>query len=251
MGSSIGSLFGSGPKMAQKRGASFQPFTYTSLLGSARGEVDPSTGEYTFSQELSPGLQALYGAGLEQAQPFLSQYLTQAQQPVERFQFDQGIQDATQQYFAEQRAMLDPVFQAEREQLQSDLFGSGRLGLMIGGVQPEAAGLAEAQAQALINSAMQARQMAQAEQAQAFGQALQGYGTNVQAQQQQLANLLSGYGAAFGTLRDVAGLESGLIGQAAGLEEARARAASAASQAMPGQSGLLGSFVSGGISGLF
>ncbi len=250
MGDSIGSMLGGqAPGLQEKKGAMFQPFGYTSLAGTAKGSIDEKTGEYTFSQELSPELQALYQFGAQQAQPFLSQYLTQAQQPVDRFQFDQGIQDRTAQYFAEQQAMLDPVFQEQRTQLKSDLFGSGRLGLQLGGVQPEAAGLAEAQAQALINSAMQARQMAQGEQAQMFGQALQGYGANVGAQQQQLANLMGGYQGAFGTLSNVLGIEQNLIGQAAGLEEARAKAAAGAYASVAGQEGLLSSAVSGFASG--
>ena len=249
MGGIVGGLFGSKPKSPKAMGgAMFQPFAYTSIYGTARGEKDGD--KYTFSQELTPELQALYGAGMAQAQPLLSQYLTAAQQPIERFQFDQGgIQDRTAQYFAEQQAMLDPVFQEQRQQLQSDLFGSGRLGLQIQGVQPEAAGLAEAQAQALTNAAMQARQMAMGEQQQMFGQALQGYGTNVQAQQQQLGNLLAGYQGAFGTLSNLLGIEQNLIGQAAGLEEARARAASGAYVPMAGQQGLLSSAIGGFASG--
>lgn len=241
---SVGGLLGGkAPSLESKKGAFFEPFTYTSMAGTARGERDGRG--FQFSQELSPELQSLYQAGVAGAQPFLSQYLEAAQQPVERFQFDQGIQDRTAQYFAEQQAMLDPVFQEQRQQLTSDLFGSGRLGLQIGGVQPEAAGLAEAQAQALTNAAIQARQMAQGEQAQMFGQALQGYGTNVQAQQQQLANLMGGYQGAFGTLANLLGIEQTLIGQAAGLEEARARAASGAYAPVAGQQGLLSAAVGG------
>jgi len=246
---SVGGLLGGkAPSLKGKKGALFEPFAYTSMAGTAKGEKDGAG--FKFSQELSPELQALYQAGVAQAQPFLSQYLTAVQQPIERFQFDQGgIQDRTAQYFAEQQAMLDPVFQEQRQQLTSDLFGSGRLGLQIGGVQPEAAGLAEAQAQALTNAAMQARQMAMGEQQQMFGQALQGYGTNVQAQQQQLGNLLAGYQGAFGTLSNLLGIEQNLIGQAAGLEEARARAASGAYVPMAGQQGLLSSAIGGFASG--
>jgi hypothetical protein len=87
--------------------------------------------------------------------------------------------------------------------------------------------------------------MAMGEQQQMFGQALQGYGTNVQAQQQQLGNLLAGYQGAFGTLSNLLGIEQNLIGQAAGLEEARARAASGAYAPVAGQQGMLSSFAQG------
>jgi hypothetical protein len=252
MGGVVSGIFGKKPKSPKAMGgAMFQPFAYTSIYGTARGERNGD--EYTFSQQLSPELQALYESSLGQAQPLLSQYLTAAQQPIERFQFDQGgIQDRTAEYFAEQQAMLNPVFQQERQQLSSDLFGSGRLGLQIQGVQPEAAGLAEAQAQALANSAMTARQMAMGEQQQMFGQALQNYGANVQAQQQQLANLLGGFQGAFGTAQAIGGIEQGLIGQAAGLEEAVRKAQYGAAQAgsalqTPQRTdyGMLGGFLSG------
>ena len=252
MGGIASSIMGEKPKAGKAQtGAKFQPFSYTSLYGSARGEKGKGE-EFKFSQELSPQLQALYGQGLEQSQPLLSQYLTAAQQPVDRFSFDQGIQDRTAQYFTEQQQMLDPVFQDQRQKLQSDLFGSGRSGLQIGGVNPDAAGLADAQSQALINASMQARQMAQGEQQQMFGQALQGYGTNVQAQQQQLANLLGGFQGAFGTAQAVGGIEQGLIGQAAGLEEAVRKAQYGAAQAgaaltAPQRTdhGMLGGFLGG------
>lgn len=239
------------PKPKAMAGAQFQPFTYTGLAGTAEGKKDGLS--YEFSQELTPELQALYGAGLAQAQPFLSQYLQQAQAPVAQFQPQSAdLQAATQQYFQEQQAMLDPVFQQQREQLQQDLYGSGRLGLMQGGVNPDAAGLAEAQAQALTDASMRARQMAAQEQAQMFGQESDIYRLNQAAQQQQLQNLMGGFTGAFGTARDVLGMEQGLIGQAAGLEEARARAMAgsatagrALTPAPSGGGGLFGSIASG------
>lgn len=238
------------PKPEAMKGAQFQPFGYTSLAGTAAGEKDGMG--FEFSQELSPELQSLYGAGLAQAQPFLSQYLQQAQAPIQQFQDPTGgLQETTQQYFAEQQAMLDPVFQEQRQQLQSDLFGSGRLGLQLQGVQPDAAGLAESQAQALTNAAMDARTRAMGEQAQMFEQAGKTYGLQTAADQQRLANLLGGYQGALGTAQNVLGMEQGLIGQAAGLEEARARAmagsatAGAALTPAPSGGGLFGALASG------
>ena len=60
MGGITKSLFGSAPKQGTVRGADFQPFSYTSLLGTATGEKTDDG--FNFSQELSPELQALYGA---------------------------------------------------------------------------------------------------------------------------------------------------------------------------------------------
>ena len=255
MGGVVKSVTGalSGPKAPKPKamaGAQFQPFGYTSLAGTATGEKDGMG--FEFSQELSPELQSLYGAGLAQAQPFLSQYLQQAQAPIQQFQDPTGgLQETTQRYFAEQQAMLDPVFQAEREQLQSDLFGSGRLGLQLQGVQPDAAGLAESQATALTNAAMDARTRAMGEQAQMFDQAGRTYGLQTAAEQQRLANLLAGYQGAFGTAQNILGIEQGLIGQAAGLEEARARAMAGSATAgraltpAPSGGGLFGALAGG------
>ena len=118
-------------------------------------------------------------------------------------------------------------------------------------VNPDAYGLGLAQSRAIAELGPMARQMAQEEQAQAFSQAEAAYRLNQAAQQQQLANLLSGYEGSFGTVQNILGMEQGLIGQAAGLEEARARAmagSAAAGQALApvgGSGGLLGAIGTG------
>lgn len=257
MGGITKGLFGEAPKQQVNRSATFQPFTYTSLIGEARGERDGD--KFNFSQEISPELQALYGAGLAQSQPLLSQYLAQAGTPVAGFDapaFD--VRDRERQVFEEQAALLEPTFAQQRQQLRGDLFGSGRLGLKIAGegvgagaggmVSPDAFGLARAQALTTAELAPAARRIAQEEQRQAFAQQEAAYRLNQAAQQQQLANLLGGYGAAFGTAKDVYGLESGLIGQAAGLEEARARAQAGATSMTQGSGGLFGA-IGGGLGG--
>ena len=233
MGGGSSSSSSSYRKPVTMPGAQFQPFSYKSLGGAAKAERD---GEYgmTFSQELDPRLQELYGQGLGATSGLLSQYLEQAQAPLEQFDFQKGIDEATQEYFTQQQAALDPVFAQQRQQLQSDLFGSGRMGLMLAGetagagaggmVQPDAFGLSRGQSQALQEAYAKSRAAAVGEQQQAFDQAKQQYALNQAAQQQQLANLLGGYQGAFGTAGQVLGIEQGLIGQAAGLEAARANA---------------------------
>jgi len=261
MGSVTKSIFGSKPKAGKPLGgAQFQPFGYTSLTGTATGTRDGD--EFTFAQELSPELQALYGAGLEQSQPFLSQYLQQAQAPVAGFEFGADPRAREAEIFAQQSALLQPELLRQQTQLQSNLFGSGRLGLQLAGgaagagagagmVNPDAYGLGLAQSRAIAELAPQARQMAQQEQQQAFGQAEATYRLNQAAQQQQLQNLLGGYQGAFGTVGSVRELEKGLIGQAAGLEEARARAmagSAAAGQALAptgGSGGIFGALATG------
>ena len=243
---------GSSSKPVSMPGAQFQPYTYTSLAGSTKAKRD---GEYgmTFSQELDPRFQQLYGQGLDAASGFLSQYLEQAQAPVEQFDFQKGIDQATQEYFTQQQAALDPVFAQQRQKLQSDLFGSGRMGLMLAGetagagaggmVQPDAFGLSRGQSQALQEAYASSRAAAIGEQQQAFNQAKQQYALNQAAQQQQLANLLGGYQGAFGTAGSVLGIEQGLVGQAAELEAARANAYanSIFTETESGGGGMLGS----------
>jgi len=221
-----GGLFGSGgssSKPTSLKGGQFQPYTYTSLAGST--ELERGKDGYTFSQEIDPRLEQLYGQGLGATSGLLSQYLQQAQEPLEQFDFQKGIDEATQEYFAQQQAALDPVFAQERQQLQSDLFGSGRMGLMLAGetagagaggmVQPDAFGLSRGQAQSLQEAYAKSRASAVGEQQQAFDQAQKQYTLNQAAQKQQLANLLGGYQGAFGTAGEVIGIEQGLVTGAA------------------------------------
>ena len=222
------------------KGAQFQPFTYSSLSGTAEGGTKGKLG-YNFSQELGPEYEGIYQTGISQAQPFLSSYLQKVQEPVDSFGFDKSIDQATQEYFAQQQAALDPVFAQQRQQLQSDLFGSGRMGLMLAGetagagaggmVQPDAFGLSRGQSQALQEAYARSRASAVGEQQQAFNQAQQQYALNQAAQQQEIANLLAGFGGAYGGAEQVLATEAGLIGRAAGLEEAVRRAAAGAANA--------------------
>lgn len=264
MGGVVSSVFGEKPKAGKPfAGAQFQPFSYTSVAGTAKGEKD-GTG-FEFSQELSPELQALYGAGIAQAQPFLSQYLTQAQAPVVGFDFTADPRAREAEIFQQQAELLRPELLRQQIGAQERMFGSGRLGLRLSGeavgagegagmVSPDAYGLGLAQSRAIAELAPQARQMAQAEQQQAFTQAQEAYRLNQAAQQQQLANLLGGFQGAFGTAQNILGMEQGLIGQAAGLEQARASAGAQSAQAgaalapRGGSGGLFGA-IGGGLGG--
>jgi len=227
---------GGGGSAKPMPGAQFQPYTYRSIAGST--QLKQNGLGYNFSQQLDPALQELYSTGLSQAQPLLSSYLEGASRELPAFGFDKTIDQATQEYFAQQQAALDPVFAQQRQKLQSDLFGSGRMGLMLAGetagagaggmVQPDAFGLSRGQSQALQEAYASSRASAVSEQQQAFNQAQQQYTLNQATQQQQLANLLAGYQGAFGTTGSVLGLEQGLVTGAAE-REAMIRQAAAAS----------------------
>ena len=243
MGSSIGKILGGEKAQPAKAapGAKFEPFTYTGLAGTATGTRD---GEgFKFEQELTPELQALYEQGLLATSPLLSQYLEQAQAPIPTFDFTgDDLRAREQQILQEQTALLSPELERQRQQLRSDLFGSGRLGLQVSGeavgagagtgmVSPDAYGLGLAQTRALAELAPEARRLATTEQLQDYGIQTGIYELNRQAKQQRLANLLGGLGAGMGTYQDILGIEQGLIGQAAGLEQARAAATAGAFQA--------------------
>lgn len=243
MGSSIGKILGGESAQPAKAapGAKFEPFTYTGLAGTATGTRE---GEgFRFEQELTPELQALYGQGIAATSPLLSQYLEQAQAPIPTFDFTgDDLRAREQQILQEQTALLTPELERQRQQLRSDLFGSGRLGLQVSGeavgagegtgmVSPDAYGLGLAQSRALAELGPQARQLASAERLQDFGLQSELYNINQAARQQQLTNLLGGLGAGMGTFKDVLGIEQGLIGQASGLEQARAAATAGAFQA--------------------
>jgi hypothetical protein len=259
MGKIVGGLFGSKPKAGvPMAGAQFQPYSYKSLTGTSTGTRQGDG--YNFSQELSPELQELYRYGQAQSQPFLSQYLNQAQAPVAGFDFNADPRAREAEIFQQQQALLQPTLLQQQTQMQNNLFGSGRLGLQLSGdaagagagigmVNPDAYGLGLAQSRAIAELGPQARRMAQAEQEQAFGQAELSYRLNQAAQQQQLQNLLGGYQSAFGAVGGIRGLEQGLTGQAAGLEEARAKAmagsSAAGTQPTAGSGGLFGALATG------
>jgi len=231
---------GGGDSAKPMKGAQFQPYSYKSLAGTTDLKRKGSLG-YRFSQELDPTLEQLYGSSISQAQPMLEQYLGEVTQELPTFGFDKTIDQATQQYFAQQQAALDPVFAQQRQQLQSDLFGSGRMGLMLAGetagagaggmVQPDAFGLSRGQSQALQEAYAKSRAAAVGEQAQQFDIAKQQFALNQAQQQQQLANLLAGYQGAFGTAGSVLGIEQGLVGGAAERESMIRQAAAQSAQA--------------------
>lgn len=249
MGDFVGGLFGSKPKTGMMRGAMFQPYTYKSLTGETSLEKDGD--QYTFSQTLDPRLQGLFGSGLDKAQPFLERYLEQTQREVPQFAFESpDVGAREQQIMREQAALLQPSFAQQRQQLRGDLFGSGRLGLKIAGegvgagaggmVNPDAFGLGRAQSMTLAELAPQARQMARDEQAADFARAAQTFGIQEGVRQQQLQNLLAGYSGAMTPVQDIINIESGLVGGAAGREQAIRNAASGAMYQTGGSGGLLG-----------
>ena len=257
MGKAVGSVLGGkAPKMKSMGGAQFQPFTYKTSQGTATGTKEGDS--FNIGIELSPELQALQAQSLAATSGLFPQYLEQIQQRPDQFQFGYDPRAAQQQMFTEQSALLEPAFAQQRQQLQSDLFGSGRMGLMLSGgtagagtgggmVNPDAFGLARAQSQTLGELAASTRSQAMQEQGQLFGEALQGYQARDTARQQYLQNLGTGFTGMFGTAGTIGEIERTIAGQGTGFEEARARAmAGSMYQKAPKSGGLFDTAVMAG-----
>jgi len=236
----MGSILGGSKKAKPAQpyaGAQFQPYTYTSTIGTTTGK--PSGLAFNVGSDIDPQLTALQQTALGATQPFLQGYLGQAQEAIPMFS---GVDDGEQRardIFRTQSALLQPEFAQQRQQLQSDLFGRGRLGLQLAGetagagtgmVQPDAYGLGLAQSRALAELSSSARTQAQGEQAQAFEQALGGYTTNLATRQQQLSNLLGGLQTGLGTAGTVTEFEQNLVNQGLSIEQARSAAQASSAQ---------------------
>ena len=260
---------GSKAKPAQPyKGAQFQPYTYTSQIGTTTGKPVGSYG-FNVESQIDPTLINIGQAALPYPQPFLESFATQAGRRLPLFGgVDSGEQRAAD-IFRTQSALLEPSLERQRQELQSDLFGSGRLGLQLAGetagagnvgmVQPDAYGLGLAQARALADLSSKSRLQAQQEQQQAYNQALQGFLTNEQQQQLQAQNLLGGFQGTLGAFGDIVNLEDALINRGLSVEEARSRAqglsaqggaslANAGTKATSGDGGLLGGVLSSAVS---
>jgi len=187
MGKLVSGIFGmdNGTKQAQAgieagreyaKDVYFKPVTITSLLGQMTGSPE---GEY--SADLNPRLLGLTAQQLGGAEKF---YKTLTD-------FDVG--SVSNQIYQQQLDMLRPELQAQQNQMQEQMFGTGRLGLKLAGVglgaggagaiSPDAYGLGLAQSRMLGDLAIKSREQA------------------------------------FGELGNYAGLASGMLGSAMGIEE--------------------------------
>lgn len=241
-------------EMAQK--GTFQPFSIRTSAGEGFGRK----GEFGANSS-SPFANLQQGA-LSGANQLIGGIASAANQPARQFDFNFNVDQRTADNFATLQATLDPAFAQQRAQLQSDLFGGGRLGLRLasegvgagagGMVQPDAFGLARAQSQTLTDAYSQARQQALAEQNQLFTNQLQQFGANVGTEQQRFQNLLGGTQGLFGIGQGISAqelelLQAGLLAeQIRGQSYTDAAAALAAGQVQDqgdGGKGLLGSAI--------
>ena len=149
--------------------SSFRPYTVTSSMGQTG--YNPMTGQ-TYSM-MTPAYQDVLNQSLAGAGGIAGQLAG----------FDTSARAG--ELFEEQAALLRPEFQRQATDLQSTLFGSGRLGLRLAGesqglgtdsgmVQPDALGLGRQQQQTLAQLAAGTRQQALDE-----GQQLAGMATSL------------------------------------------------------------------------
>lgn len=168
----------------------FRPVGVTTRFGSSNFQFSPegylSGAGYTAAPEiqaLQDRLSGLYGASLGQAEQ------AQAFQPaisgaasglfgLGQQYLAQSPEQAAQNYYTQQQALLQPTRQAEEQRLAQTVFGRGRAGLNVGGGQPDLATYAAANRMQDLQLAAQAEQAAQ--QRIGFGQGLLGAGIGLQ-----------------------------------------------------------------------
>ena len=130
----MGSVFGSkkAKPAAPYAPAQFQPYSYTNQVGSTTGAKEGKYG-YNVSSQINPQLTNLGQSALGATQPFLEQYLGQAGQQLPMFGYGDTGEQRANDIFSQQSALLQPEFAQQRTQMANDLFGSGRMGLMLSG----------------------------------------------------------------------------------------------------------------------
>ena len=248
----MGKILGSGTKAkpaAPYAAAQFQPYSYTSSIGTTTGQ-NQGSGGFGVDSQIDPTLTGLQQGALGYTQPLMSRYLEGAGRDVPQFAFGDDTRQREQDIFNQQAALLQPSFQQQNQQLQNTLFGSGRMGLQLAGesvgagggngfVQPDAFGLGRAQSLTLADLAGKARGVAQQEQQQQFSQNVQGYGLNQAAQQEQMANSFAGFQGGLGAFGGVLDMEQALVSAGLSIEQARSasQAASASGGAALAQAG--------------
>jgi len=220
--------------------AKFKPYTLATTTGSTTWDKDKNA----FSVDLSEPLKGIQQESYLGAQGLLQEVPEAFGREVTPFEFERDLQGRTADIYSEQAGLLEPAFAQQRQQLQSDLFGSGRMGLMLAGeaagagaggmVNPDAYGLGRAQSETLANLAAQSRQQALGEQQQAFGIESGIFGINEAAKQQRATNLLAGGTGLFGIGGSVSDREVQLMQLGLTAEQARGAASAQAGQILVG-----------------
>lgn len=109
-------------------GTEFQPVTYTTTGGSVTGTQQGDYG-YNWSADVAPWIKELGALGSGAAKGLFENYLAAAQQDSYK---------AADEYYQRGYDVLAPEFKRRNIALQERMFGSGRLGQIVGGVNPDA-----------------------------------------------------------------------------------------------------------------
>jgi len=221
-----GALGGKAPKAAsQNPNAFMKPFGFTSPLYDTQINIDKDQSNFGIENTGDPRLAGIMNRQLDAVDPLLQLQLQELQNRPADFNYNFDPAQATQSYFNAGMDVLNPVFAQQQNQLQNNLFGSGRMGLMLSGdaagagtgggmVNPDAFGLAKGQGQAMTDLYSGSRAAAMQEGNQLFNQSLSAFQQNEANRQNYLQQLGVG--------------QSGMLNQALGLDEQSRNAALAA-----------------------
>ena len=223
MGKITSGLFGSKPKANKQNTAGFlRPFGFTSPLYDTQIGIDEDQKNFSVTNTGDPRLTGIMNRQLDAVDPLLQLQIQELQNRPANFNYNFDPAQATQGYFDAGMNVLNPIFAQQQNQMQNNLFGSGRLGLMLAGdaagagagtgmVNPDAFGLARGQGQAMTDLYANSRAAAMQEGDQMFNQSLKGYQLNELARQNYLQQLGVG--------------QSGMLNQALGIDEQSRNAA--------------------------
>ena len=245
--------------MAMAQDAKFKPYSLTSGVGTT--QWDKASNAYT--SDIRSDLTGLQDIGFGGAGALAGQIGESYGRDAAQLGFDRDLEGRTSDIFGQQSRLLAPQFAQQNQALKNDLFGSGRMGLMLAGeaagagaggmVNPDAFGLGRAQSQTLADLAGSSRQQALGEQQQAYGIDSGLFGINQGQQQLRSQNLLSGASGLFGLGSSVNDIENQLMNLGLTAEQARGAASAQGGQVLAantqqstGGSDLLGSLVEGG-----
>lgn len=244
-------------KMAEN--AEFKAYNLTQGTGSTTWDEETNS----FTTDMNPTLTGIQNQGYAGVGDLLGKMGESYGRDAAQFGFDTGdTASRTQDIFKQQSALLQPEFAQQRSQLKNDLFGSGRMGLMIAGdasgagaggmVNPDAYGLGRAQSQTLANLAVGSREQALGEQQQQYNMEAGMFGVNQAQEQQRSQNLLAGSTGMLGFGEAMADREASLMSlglqgeQSRGAASASAAGGMAANMQKPEQKpNILGSLISG------
>ena len=223
MGKIASGLFGSKPKAPKQNKAGFlRPFGFTSPLYDTQISIDEDQGNFGITNTGDPRLTGILNTQLDAVDPLLKLQIEELKNRPDEFGYSFDPAKATEGYFNAGMDVLNPAFEEQQIQMQNNLFGSGRLGLMLAGgasgagagsgmVSPDAFGLAKGQGQAMTDLYANSRAAAMQEGNQMFNQSLQGFQQNEANRQNYLQQLGVG--------------QSGMLNQAMGIDEQSRNAA--------------------------